>query len=486
MKLSPAQVDRACGAVLGTAVGDALGAPYEFGLAKVGPEGPRMLGGGLGDFAPGEWTDDTTMSWAILDVAATGADLRSEEALTQIARNFRGWYDSHPPDIGNQTRTILSAVGADPTGATMTATSYDLHARTGHTAGNGSLMRTAPVALPYLADPVALAEAARKVGALTHYDLHAQEACVLWSLSIRHAILHAELELRPGLDYLDEEAAAYWADRIDEAENSDPGRFRPNGWAVAALQAAWSAIVHTSVPADGSECRHLADGLVTAIAIGDDTDTVAAIAGALLGARWGASAIPAQWRRLSHGYPGIRGERLVELAHLAANKGAGVYGWPLSSHIDYSMYGSARTLVRHPYDDGVLLADASALDELPEEATAVVSLCLVGGKQIRPDLEHVVYRLIDHADLAVNPNLDFLLVDAARTVATLRDQGHVVVLHCVAAHSRTPAVAIAYAMLRGVDLAEASKVICAALPAARPNAGFRAALKRLDASGLQA
>src|SRR3954468_21456006 len=170
MKLSPAQLDRACGAVLGTAVGDALGAPYEFGLAKVGPEGPRMIGGGLGGFAPGEWTDDTTMSWAILDVAATGADLRSEEALTQIARNFRAWYDTRPPDIGNQTRTILGASGADATGATMTATSYDLHARTGHTAGNGSLMRTGPVALPYLDDPVALVEAALKVGALTHYD----------------------------------------------------------------------------------------------------------------------------------------------------------------------------------------------------------------------------------------------------------------------------------------------------------------------------
>src|SRR3954453_335257 len=114
MKLSPAQLDRACGAVLGTAVGDALGAPYEFGVATVGPRGPRMIGGGLGGFAPGEWTDDTTMAWCILDVAATGADLRTEDALPQIARNFRAWYDTHPSDIGTQTRAILSAVGSDP------------------------------------------------------------------------------------------------------------------------------------------------------------------------------------------------------------------------------------------------------------------------------------------------------------------------------------------------------------------------------------
>jgi ADP-ribosyl-[dinitrogen reductase] hydrolase len=486
MKLSPAQLDRACGAVLGTAVGDALGAPYEFGVATVGPEGPRMIGGGLGGFAPGEWTDDTTMAWAILDVAATGADLRTDEALTAIARNFRDWYDTRPPDIGNQTRTILGAVGPDSTGAAMTATSYDLHARTGHTAGNGSLMRTAPVALPYLDDPVVLVEAARKVGALTHYDPHAQEACVLWSLAIRHAILHAELDLRAGFEHLDEEAVEFWRGRLDDAERFEPGRFTPNGWAVTALQAAWSAIVHTPVPTDGSECRHLVDSLHTAIGIGDDTDTVAAIAGALLGARYGASAIPAEWRRLSHGYPGIRGERLVELAHLTANKGPGVHDWPIAGHIDYSIYGSAKTLVRHPYDDGVVLADASALDNLPDDVTAVVSLCLVGREQVRPDLEHVGYRLIDHADVAVNPNLDFLLADAARTIAALRDEGHQVVVHCVAAQSRTPAVAIAYAMLRGVDATEAREAVCAALPAARPNSGFLAALKRLEVFGLQA
>ena len=460
MKLTPAQLDRACGAMLGTAIGDALGAAYEFGLAKVGHEGPRMLGGGLGGFAPGEWTDDTTMAWCILDVAATGADLRTEEALTQIARRFRDWYDSRPPDIGNQTRRVLGAAGAEPTGATMTATSYDLHAQTGHTAGNGSLMRTAPVALPHLDDPFAVAEAASRIGAMTHYDQHAQEACVLWSLAIRHAILHGELDVRAGLGYLDGDARAYWTKRIDEAEQSDPSRFRPNGWAVTALQAAWSAIVHTPVPTGTHACGHLADSLATAIGIGDDTDTVAAIAGALLGARWGASAVPAEWRRISHGYPGLAGERLVELAHLAANKGPGVYDWPAVEYIDYSSYCSPKTLVRHPYDDGVWLADASALDDLPDDVTAVVSLCLVGSAQIRPGIEHVNYRLIDHADPAVNPNLDFMLTDAARTVATLRDDGHVVLIHCVAAHSRTPTVGIAYAMLRGIDRAEASDSVC--------------------------
>jgi ADP-ribosylglycohydrolase len=322
MELSAAQVDRACGAVLGSAVGDALGAPYEFGASEVGPEGPRMIGGGLGGFAPGEWTDDTTMAWCILDVAATGADLRTDEALTAIARRFRDWYDSHPPDIGNQTRAVLDAVGADPTGSAMTATSYDLHARTGHTAGNGSLMRTAPVALPYLDDPAGLVEAARTISALTHYDTRALDACALWSLAIRHAILHGELDVRAGLDHLGADAAAYWKERLDEAEASEPERFRPNGWVVGALQAAWSAIVHTPVPTDLPAGRHLVDSLATAIGIGDDTDTVAAIAGALLGACYGVSTVPAEWRRVLRGYPGLTGERLVELAKLTVDRGA--------------------------------------------------------------------------------------------------------------------------------------------------------------------
>lgn len=482
MKLTSAQLDRACGALLGSAVGDALGAGYEFGSAPLGPDGPAMIGGGLGNFEPGEWTDDTTMTWCIADVAATGSDLRTDEALTAIAHRFRAWYETGPADIGIQTSTVLRDAGEDPTAARLLARSRELHERTGHTAGNGSLMRTAAVALPHLDDPSAVAEAARKVSALTHYDSRAGEACVLWSLAIRHAIVHGELDVRVGLEFLGDEAVSYWLARIEEAETRSPGDFNPNGWVVAAFQAAWSAVSQTPVPPGADGCRHFADALATAIGIGHDTDTVAAIAGALVGARWGASAVPAAWRRVLHGYPGIRGERLVELAYLAANRGPGVYDWPAVARIDYSRYGIARTLVQHPYDDGVWLGDAGVLDDLPAEITAVVSLCLVGTDQVPSDREHVVYRLIDVEDQATNPHLDFLLADAADTIAALRDEGHQVLVHCVAAQSRTPTVGVAYALRRGVPLSEAFPVVCSALPAAYPNPGFRATLERLEAA----
>ena len=80
-------------------MGDALGAGYESGSAPY--QGwPAMIGGGLGGFARGEWTDDTAQAVAIADVAATGADLRSEEALDAIAQRFADWYADAPTDVG--------------------------------------------------------------------------------------------------------------------------------------------------------------------------------------------------------------------------------------------------------------------------------------------------------------------------------------------------------------------------------------------------
>ena len=105
------------------------------------------------------------------------------------------------------------------------------------------------------------------------------------------------------------------------------------------------------------------------------------------------------------------------------------------AHIDYSDQVPG-ILVRHPHDDGVWLGDAAALDALPDEASAVVSLCLVGSEQVPAGVEHVPFRLIDEASGEINSNLSFLLDDAAATTATLRSEGQGVTVHCVAAKSR--------------------------------------------------
>ena len=319
MTLTTAQLDRACGVLLGTAAGDALGAAYEFGP----PRGPElevaMVGGGSFGWEPGEWTDDTSMAIAIAEVAATGADLRQEQALDAVVCGGMSGR-KHAKDIGVQTRSVLSRAGRQGISAqTARAESAALHKLTGRTAGNGSLMRTAPVALAYLDDEAALVEAARAVSELTHYDPEAGDACVLWCCAIRHAILTGVLDARIGLQYIDIDRRDLWASRLEVAEASQPSDFTNNGWVVEALQGAWSAISTTPIPEDDPatgvfRVDHLRLALDAAVRGGGDTDTVAAIAGGLLGAAYGASAVPADWRRLLHGWPGLSTRDLVTLA----------------------------------------------------------------------------------------------------------------------------------------------------------------------------
>ena len=106
--LTSRQLDRAAGVLLAAACGDALGVPYEFARPPGPGEMPVMKGGGLGPYAPGEYSDDTQMAVCIAQVAATGADLRSAGALDQIAAHFLDWAARGATDIGSQTRAVLS------------------------------------------------------------------------------------------------------------------------------------------------------------------------------------------------------------------------------------------------------------------------------------------------------------------------------------------------------------------------------------------
>ncbi|WP_148040129.1 protein-tyrosine phosphatase family protein [Cryobacterium tepidiphilum] len=128
--------------------------------------------------------------------------------------------------------------------------------------------------------------------------------------------------------------------------------------------------------------------------------------------------------------------------------------------VDYTGYGDLSTLVQHPHDPGVWLGAVGALDTLPDDVDAVVSLCRVGAAQVPAVIEEsnrVEEWLIDNDDAAHNPNLDDVLLDAADAIAALRAEGRTVLLHCVQAQSRTPSVAALYAArhLR-VPIAEAT------------------------------
>jgi ADP-ribosyl-[dinitrogen reductase] hydrolase len=292
--------------LLGTAAGDALGAPFEFGPPLGADVVLDMTGGGR---PPGRWTDDTAMAIAIAEVAAAGLDLRSTEAQDRIVARWVEWA-RNAPDVGVQTRAVLTSVG-DGGAVAARAAAAALHERTGRSGGNGSLMRTAPVALACLHDEDALVEAATALSALTHFDPDAGEACVLWCLAIRHAVLTGALDIGVGMGRLDPHRQQIWLERIRAAEAAQPADFAHNGWVVEAFQGAWCAIVTTGRP---GRSQHLRRGLEAAVRGGRDTDTVAAIAGGLLGAAYGSGAVPSEWRAAVHGWPGLRADGLLELS----------------------------------------------------------------------------------------------------------------------------------------------------------------------------
>ena len=373
--LSDSQLDRVEGVLLGQAVGDVMGAPYEPGdIPFTGT--PELLGGGFGGYAPGEWSDDTQMSLYIARVAATGADLTSREALDEIARGFCRWVAlDGASDVGVQTRRVLDAVvdSRDEPGiaARMRAAAADLDAATRRTGGNGALMRNGIVGLTRLNDRWATAASARAVAELTHADPLAGDCCVIHAEMIRSAVMGPPWQGGPlpgaaaamrALDLIPAERRRYWRDLFDGGILSDSRCLEPpsgDGFTVHALGHATLALAfvnqaladRTARPAvtsgrgeaptaDGApagesrSARTRADRadrmdriLVRALEASEDKDTVAAIAGALAGSRLGASALDPAWVEAIHGLPRRadgaerRASDLCELARATALSG---------------------------------------------------------------------------------------------------------------------------------------------------------------------
>lgn len=307
------RLDRIAGTLLGQAYGDALGSPYEF--RRPPARGKARFGWGTFGHAPAAWTDDTEQAVCV-------ARARSEPG--GVAANLLGWYRSGPQDIGSTTAAVLGRVpqrGTSAPGTDMLAVSRayaQRQAATPKPAGydeggsNGSLMRTGPVCLPYLGDRQRVAQAARKVSDLTHADRYCGDAAVIWSLAVAEAVELGGKFTAPlvvdGLEFVPASRHRFWAGVIAEAL-SGPQPSSQNGSAVGALRCALYAV---------SRAGGLEDGLQLACHLGGDTDTVAAIAGALLGARFGASAVPDALREQLHGWPGMKAGDLEALALSAA------------------------------------------------------------------------------------------------------------------------------------------------------------------------
>jgi ADP-ribosyl-[dinitrogen reductase] hydrolase len=284
--------ERAIGSLVGAAVGDALGAPFEFGppgmFTARFPEPVvdgrgEMIGGG--PWEPGEWTDDTQMA---LLVAQSLVDRGGLDEADIFAR-FQAWVDGGPKDVGIQTISVLTS------GLSWHEAARS-HFESGQpAAGNGSLMRTTPAAVYFAgAGSSTTIDAARRISALTHGDPAAGEACAIFHELIRLALDGAGPldRVEEVLDTVDPPNRSMWDGRLDRSY--DPASDDIVNGAVwpALASAVWAVRVTES----------FASALSAAIDLGHDTDTVACITGGLAGAIYGIDEVPARWTRVLHGH----------------------------------------------------------------------------------------------------------------------------------------------------------------------------------------
>jgi ADP-ribosylglycohydrolase/fructose-1,6-bisphosphatase/inositol monophosphatase family enzyme len=275
---SPALLSRAQGCLLGQFVGDSLGSLVEFApaseiRARYG-DGPRLLDdGGCWETIAGQPTDDSEMALALARSMTSGG--RYDAAAAMAA--YRAWHDSAPFDVGHTTEAAI-----------LGAPRHDSQA-------NGSLMRAAPLGILAHALPAAEAAAlAATDGVLTHPNPVCRDATAAYVVALAHAIGEG---LGPSAAY---EAALRWAreasaeppviEALDLAAVSAPAcEGDSQGWVLIALQNAFYELLHAAT---------LEAGVVTTVQRGGDTDTNAAVAGALLGAVHGRTAVPFQWRQM--------------------------------------------------------------------------------------------------------------------------------------------------------------------------------------------
>ena len=268
--------DRAVGALLGLAVGDAVGTTLEFKARDSYPPLTDMVGGGPFGLKPGQWTDDTAMALALADSLAACDGIDEQDLLARFAGWWRnGTYSCTGRcfDIGGTTAQALQRwerTKADHCGSTDP-----------QSAGNGSLMRLSPVAIRFWKDRPALRDAAARQSKTTHAAPEAVDSCVVYA-----EILADAIEGRRRSAVLKSRSVG-WAGRIEGiVAGTWRGKARDevnaSGYVAHALEAALWAVGRA--PAYERAVLHAAN-------LGQDADTTAAIAGQLAGALGGASSI---------------------------------------------------------------------------------------------------------------------------------------------------------------------------------------------------
>lgn len=288
--------NRKTGALIGLAIGDAVGATLEFQYRDMHPPVEDMVGGGVHDLKPGQWTDDTSMALCLgYSLKEKGFDV--EDQLDRYLKWYEKGYCSsknHCFDIGITTKFAL--INYKRTHDTIAEYST-------HSAGNGALMRLAPIPIYYncpeydLESIKDLLDKTRLSSMATHNNEISEDACAYFSLLLnrtfnglnKEQIIDLPEDMISILDFHSEEIKQIAIDKSFLFQHRD--EIKSSGFVIHSLNAALWAFYTTD---------NFKDAILKATNLADDSDTVAAICGMIAGAYYGLDGIPEEWIKKLH------------------------------------------------------------------------------------------------------------------------------------------------------------------------------------------
>lgn len=284
-------IERWRGCLLGLAAGDALGTTLEFNPPGTFERLTGMSGGGPFGLKPGQWTDDTSMALCLADSLLACQGFDPADQMKRYVSWYQTGYNSSTGscfDIGFTVQRALDRFleSGDPFSGPTDE----------HSAGNGSLMRLAPIPLYFADQPLLAIQYAADSSKTTHGALAAVDACRYYAGLIIGALMakpKQELLIPSFSPILGLWKKAPLTSVIQAVANGsfkqkNPPAIKGSGYVVASLEAALWAFYHSS---------DFAEGALLAANLGDDADTTTAIYGQLAGAFYGESGIPQDWRQ---------------------------------------------------------------------------------------------------------------------------------------------------------------------------------------------
>lgn len=274
--------DRALGALLGLAVGDALGTTLEFQSRDSLPPLTDMVGGGPFGLSAGQWTDDTAMALALADsLLKSGGRIDKRDLLVRFV-NWWQWGENSCTgtcfDIGIATRQAFERFLCD---GVLDAGSTDPGS-----AGNGCIMRLAPVAIRWFREPPTLLRAAREQAMTTHGAPECLEASEILAGVLGRAIETGHRDWSLDIPGPATSTVALAAVSRGQWRTKTRDQINSSGWVTATLEAAFWCVANST---------SFAQAVLLAANLGDDADTVAAVTGQIAGALYGSTGIPSAW-----------------------------------------------------------------------------------------------------------------------------------------------------------------------------------------------